>query len=214
MNGPSPDTLAPMQPTYDGTVFLKPLAKDLPNVEVGDYSYYDDRGETRDFFQRNVLHHYDFIGDRLVIGRFCAIAHGVRIFMNGGTHAMSGFSTFPFNIFGHGWEEGFDPATWTAELKGDTTIGPDVWIGDSATIMPGVTIGAGAIIAAGSVVTHDVPPYTMVGGNPAKGIRQRFSDEVVDQLLTIAWWDWPADKITRNLNAIRGADLTALKVAE
>ncbi|WP_407066406.1 CatB-related O-acetyltransferase [Jannaschia seohaensis] len=202
-----------MAPTYAGTVFLRPLAEGRANVTVGAYAYYDDRDETRDFFDRNVLHHFDFFGDHLTIGPFCALAHGVRIFMNGGTHAMDGFSTFPFNIFGHGWEEGFDPASWTATHKGDTVIGPDVWIGDHATIMPGVTIGAGAIVAAMSVVTRDVPPYAIVAGNPARVVRTRFDDATVTRLLSIAWWDWDAAKITRNLDAIRGADLTALESA-
>ena len=213
MNGPDPDTLTPMAPTYDGAVFLLPLAEGRSNVTVGAYSYYDDRDRTRDFFDRNVLHHFDFIGDHLTIGPFCAFAHGVRIFMNGGTHAMDGFSTFPFNIFGHGWEEGFDPATWDAVHKGDTVIGPDVWIGDHATVMPGVTIGAGAIVAAMSVVTKDVPPYAIVAGNPAKVVRTRFDEDTVRRLLAVAWWDWDAANVTRNLNAIRGADLAALEAA-
>ncbi|MGB3555620.1 MAG: CatB-related O-acetyltransferase, partial [Jannaschia sp.] len=199
MTGPDPDTLAPMAPAYDGTVFLRPLAEGRTNVTVGAYSYYDDRDGTRDFFDRNVLHHYDFIGDRLSIGPFCALAHGVRIFMNGGTHAMDGFSTFPFNIFGHGWEEGFDPATWTAGSRGDTAIGADVWIGDHATIMPGVTVGAGAIVAAAAVVTRDVPPYAVVAGNPATIVRTRFDDGLVARLLAVAWWDRGADWITCNL---------------
>lgn len=211
--GPDPDTLLPMMPAYGGTVFLKPLAKGRANVSAGRFSYYDDRDETRDFFDRNVLYHYDFVGDRLVIGDFCAIAHGVRIFMNGGTHAMGGFSTFPFNIFGHGWENGFDPATWAAENRGDTVIGPDVWIGNGATLMPGVTIGAGAIIAAGSVVTKDVPPYAVVGGNPARTLRLRFPEDVIARLLAVAWWDWPVDRITQALNAIRSADIDALEAA-
>lgn len=214
MTGPDPTTLTPMAPNYGGTVFLQPLAEGRVNVTVGAFSYYDDQDETRDFFTRNVLHHYDFIGDHLHIGPFCAIAHGARIFMNGGTHAMYGFSTFPFNIFGHGWEEGFDPATWTAVHKGDTRIGADVWIGNSATIMPGVTIGAGAIIAANATVTRDVPPYAIAAGNPAQTVKQRFDDSTIARLLEIAWWDWPVDKITRNLNAIRGADLSALEAAE
>jgi virginiamycin A acetyltransferase len=200
-------------PTYDGIVFLQPLAEGRANVTVGPYAYYDDRDRMRDFFDRNVLHHFDFVGDRLTIGPFCALAHGVRIFMNGGTHAMRGFSTYPFNIFGAGWEEGFDPATWAAENRGDTVIGPDVWIGDGATIMPGVTIGAGAIVAALSVVTRDVAPYAIVAGNPAREVRRRFDEGTVARLLDTAWWDWDAAKVTRNLNAIRGADLAALEAA-
>jgi len=213
MQGPDPDSLAPMAPTYDGTVFLKTLAKGRENVTVGAYSYYDDVDIRRDFFDHNVRYHYPFIGDHLHIGAFCAIAYGVEILMNGGTHALHGFSTFPFNIFGNGWEDGFDPASWSASQKGDTVIGPDVWIGRHAVIMPGVTIGAGAIIGAHSVVTKDIPAYSIAGGNPARIVKQRFPDDTVKQLLAIAWWDWPTDKITRNLNAIRGADLPTLENA-
>ena len=213
MNGPDPDTLLPMAPAYEGTVFLRPLAEGRSNVTVGAYSYYDDRDGTRDFFDRNVCHHYDFTGDHLTIGPFCAIAYRAQIFMNGGTHAMDGFSTFPFNIFGHGWEDGFDPATWAATNRGDTVIGPDVWIGDDALILPGVTIGTGAIVAARAVVTRDVPPYAIVAGNPARVVRTRFEDAVVERLLAVAWWDWDAAKVTRNLNPIRGADLAALEAA-
>ena len=211
--GPDPDVLAPMAPAYDGTVFLRPLAAGRSNVTVGPYAYYDDRDGTRDFFERNVRHHYDFTGDHLTIGAFCAIAYRAQIFMNGGTHAMAGFSTFPFNIFGHGWEAGFDPATWAAARKGDTVIGPDVWIGDDALILPGVTIGAGAIVAARSVVTKDVPPYGIVAGNPARLVRRRFDEATTERLLAVAWWDRDADWITRNLDAIRGADIAALEAA-
>jgi virginiamycin A acetyltransferase len=126
---------------------------------------------------------------------------------------MPGFSTYPFNIFGAGWEQGFDWATIQAGFKGDTVVGNDVWIGQEATIMPGVRIGDGAIVAAKSVVVTDVPPYAIVGGNPARVIRLRFTDDVVADLLAIRWWDWDADKITRNLDAIRGANLAALKQA-
>jgi len=209
MTGPDPDTLHPLEHA-PGVVFLKPLAADRPNVEIGDFTYYDDPARAEDFFERNVLYHYDFIGDCLRIGAFCAIATGARFMMNGGAHAMGGFSTFPFNIFGHGWQEGFDPATWVAEQRGDTIVGPDVWIGRDATIMPGVTIGAGAIIATGALVTRDVAPYAIVAGNPAVEIRRRFDADIVDRLLGIAWWDWPVDRITRNLDAIRAADIDAL----
>jgi virginiamycin A acetyltransferase len=210
--GPSPDTLHPM-PGFPRVVFLRPLAAGRPNVAVGEFAYYDDPDDPAAFFERNVLHHYEFVGDRLTIGRFVAIAAGARIFMNGGTHAMSGFSTYPFNIFGGGWEEGFDVGTWTAENRGDTVIGPDVWIGTEAVLMPGVTIGPGAIVAARSVVSRDVAPYAIVAGNPAREVRRRFDDATVAALLDIAWWDWPAEKIGRHLGAIRGADLAALQAA-
>ena len=212
MNGPDPDLLHP-KGSYPPCTFLRPLAEGRSNVTVGAYTYYDDKDLTRDFFDRNVLHHFDFVGDHLFIGPYCAFAHGIRIHMNGRTHAMGGFSTFPFNIFEGGWEEGFDPATWTAEYKGDTVIGPDVWIGTDARIMPGVTIGAGSIIAAQSVVTRDVPPYAVVAGNPAREVRRRFDAATIEALLAIAWWDWPVDKLTRNLNAVRGADLDVLRAA-
>lgn len=212
LTGPDPDTLHPM-PGFPRIVALRPLAAGRANVTVGPYSYYDDPDDAPAFFDRNVLHHFDFIGDRLVIGPFCAFATGCRIVMNGANHAMDGFSTYPFNIFGAGWEEGFDPATWTAQNRGDTVIGADVWVGAEAWILPGVTIGAGAIVAARAVVSRDVPPYAIVVGNPAREVRRRFDDATVAALLEIAWWDWPAARITRNLNAIRGADLSALRAA-
>lgn len=210
-NGPDPMTPYPL-PGHPRVGFLKAFVNQS-NIEIGDFTYYDDPNGPGKFVERCVLHHYDFIGDRLVIGRFCAIATGVTFIMNGANHPMTGFSTYPFNIFGHGWEEGFDWATIQAGLKGDTVIGNDVWIGHEATVTPGVRIGDGAIVAAKSVVTSDVPPFAIVGGNPAKVLRQRFPDEVVAELLAIRWWDWPVEKITRNLNAIRGADLAALRRA-
>lgn len=209
---PDPNRLHPME-AYPPVTFLRPLAEGRRNVEVGRFSYYDDRDQTGDFFTRNVLHHYDFVGDRLSIGDFVAIAYGVQIFMNGGTHAMSGFSTFPFNIFGHGWEDGFDPATWTAETKGDTAIDADVWLGTQAVVMPGVRIGCGAIVSAHAVVTRDVPPYAVVAGNPARVVRHRFDPDTTRRLLAVAWWDWPVERISRNLAAIRGADIDALEAA-
>jgi virginiamycin A acetyltransferase len=184
-----------------------------PNIEIGDFTYYDDPRGPEGFVERCVLHHYDFIGDKLVIGKFCALATGVAFIMNGANHAMMGFSTYPFNIFGQGWEEGFDWGTIQAGIKGNTVVGNDVWIGQEATIMPGVTIGDGAIIAAKAVVTADVPPYAIVGGNPARIIRKRFADDVIAELLAIRWWDWDVEKITRNLKAIRGADLADLRAA-
>ena len=210
-NGPNPAIKHPI-PMHKRVGFLKSLVT-AENIEVGDFTYYDDPDGPDLFQEKCVLHHYPFIGDRLIIGRFCAIAEGARFIMNGANHAMSGFSTYPFNIFGHGWEEGFDQSTWTREVRGDTVLGHDVWIGMEAVILPGVDIGHGAIVAAKSVVTHDVPPYAVVAGNAAKVVKMRFDKRTVTRLLTIAWWDWPVDKITRNLNAIRGADIAALEAA-
>ncbi|CUH40762.1 Streptogramin A acetyltransferase [Jannaschia seosinensis] len=212
MNGPDPDVLTPM-PSYDGLVFLRALARGRTNVTVGRYAYYDDRDRTRDFFDRNVIHHHDFVGDHLTIGPFCAIAYGVTIMMDGGGHVMDGLSTYPFNIFGHGWEAGFDPEDWAAVRRGDTEIGPDVWIGDRATILPGVKIGAGAVVAAMAVVTKDVAPYAIVAGNPARELRRRFDADIIARLLDVAWWDWSTARITRNIDAIRGADIAALEAA-
>lgn len=211
MTGPNPEIKHPIA-MHPRVGFLKPLVE-AENVEIGDYTYYDDPGGPDKFVEKCVLHHYAFIGDRLVIGKFCAVAEGARFIMNGANHAMSGFSTYPFNIFGHGWEAGFDVATWQKENRGDTVIGNDVWIGMEAIIMPGVAIGSGAIVAAKSVVTHDVAPYAIVAGNPAKVVKMRFDQATVARLLKAAWWDWPAEKISRNLDAIRGADIAALEAA-
>jgi len=209
MHGPNPDIKHPM-PLHPRVGFLKPLV-DAENIETGDFTYYDDPAGPEHFVEKCVLYHYPFIGDRLLIGRFCAIAEGAKFVMNGANHAMSGFSTYPFNIFGSGWEEGFDPASWSQELRGDTVVGNDVWIGMEALIMPGVTIGHGAIVAARAVVSRDVPPYSIVAGNPAKVVKTRFDPETVERLLAVAWWDWPVDKVTRNLDAIRGADISRLE---
>lgn len=211
MQGPDPLNPHPM-PGFPRVAFLKPLV-DAPNIEIGDYTYYDDPAGPEHFVGKCVLYHYDFVGDRLVIGRFCALAEGVTFIMNGANHATAGFSTYPFNIFGSGWEKGFDPATWAAELRGDTVVGNDVWIGMQATILPGVTIGDGAIVAAKAVVSGDVPPYAIVAGNPARVVRMRYDEATVARLLAVAWWDWPVDKITRNLDAIRGADIARLEAA-
>lgn len=192
--------------------FLKPLVT-RPNIEVGDYTYYDDPLGPERFEEACVLYHYDFIGDRLIIGKFCAIATDVRFIMNGANHAMTGFSTFPFNIFGEAWRDGFDFATVEAGFRGDTIVGNDVWLGMEALIMPGVKIGDGAIVAARSVVATDIPPYAVYGGNPARLIRRRFDDGTVARLLSVSWWDWPVEEITKNLDAIRGSDITALETA-
>lgn len=179
-----------------------------PNIEVGDYTYYDDP-DGPEHFEKNVLYHFDFIGDKLIIGKFCAIAKDVTFIMNGANHQSTGFSTYPFFIFGNGWEKSA-PQPGDLPFKGNTEIGNDVWIGYNATIMPGVKIGNGAIIASKSVVTNDVPAYAVVGGNPAKIIKQRFDDKTINALLSIAWWDWSNDKITAHLDAITQNNLDLL----
>ena len=179
-----------------------------PNIEVGDYTYYDDP-DGPEHFEKNVLYHFDFIGDKLIIGKFCAIAKDVTFIMNGANHQSAGFSTYPFFIFGNGWEKSA-PQPGDLPFKGNTEIGNDVWIGYDATIMPGVKIGNGAIIASKSVVTNDVPAYAVVGGNPAKIIKQRFDDKTINALLSIAWWDWSSDKITAHLDAITQNNLDLL----
>ena len=180
-----------------------------PNIIIGDYTYYDDLEDSENF-ERNVLYHYPFIGDKLIIGKFCALAQGVKFIMNGANHKLSGFSTYPFQIFGNGWEQVM-PQPGELPFKSDTVVRNDVWIGYESTVMPGVTIADGAIVAAKSVVVRDVPPYTIVGGNPARVIRQRFADEVVAALLEIAWWDWSIETISQSLEAIVAADIDALR---
>lgn len=209
MYGPSPNDKHPMK-GFPQVCFIRNTVSN-PNIIVGEYTYYDDPDDSENF-ERNVLYHFPFIGDRLVIGRFCAIARGVRFIMNGANHAMAGFSTYPFQIFGNGWEAvNEDPGA--SSTRGDTVIGNDVWIGYETLIMPGVRIGDGAVVAARSVVTRDVAPYSMVGGNPASMIRRRFDDATCDELLSIAWWDWPIEKITANLRHIVAADIHALRAA-
>ena len=209
MHGPRPSTLYPLA-GYPRTAFLKNFIT-RPTIEVGEYTYYDDTNGAERFEERNVLHHFDFVGDRLIIGRFCALARGTTFFMNGANHAMGGFSTYPFNIFGGGWENGFDPQTWVDENRGDTVVGHDVWIGTETLVMPGVTVGSGSIIAARSVVASDVPDYAIVGGNPARVIRMRYDEGIIARLVSIAWWNWSAETISDHLDLIRGSDLDALE---
>ncbi|EAW36071.1 CatB-related O-acetyltransferase [Lyngbya sp. PCC 8106] len=206
-NGPSPNQQYPL-PNQTRLVYLKNIIKN-PNIIVGDYTYYDDF-ENPENFERNVLYHFDFGGDKLIIGKFCSIASDVKFIMNGGNHRTDWFTNYPFPVFGLGWEVAM-PDSWPN--KGDTMISNDVWIGYGATIMPGIQVGDGAIIASQSVVTRSVEPYTVVGGNPAQEIRKRFEESIIQELLEICWWDWEIDKITRNLKAICGSDLDALRKA-
>ncbi len=181
--------------------FLKNIITD-PNIIVGDYTYYDDFEDVLNF-EKNVKYHYDYIGDKLIIGKFCMIASGVTFIMNGANHQMNGITTYPFNIFGNGWER-FTPSLDELPLKGDTVIGNDVWIGANATIMPGIHIGDGAIVATNTTVTKDVAPYAIVGGNPSIEIRKRFSDDKIKELLALQWWDWSSEKITTHIEYLTG----------
>ncbi len=207
MHGPSPAEKHPMK-GFPQVCFIKNTVN-APNIEIGDYTYYDDP-EDAENFERNVLYHFPFIGDKLIIGKFCAIARGVKFIMNGANHKLSGISTYPFFIFGNGWEVA-TPNAGELPFKGHTKIGNDVWIGYEALIMPGVTIGNGAVIAARSVVTCDIPPYSIAGGNPTRVITPRFTQKQVEELEAIAWWDWPIEKVTRHLQHIVAANIAALK---
>lgn len=209
MHGPNPDERYPFQGAPH-TVYIKNVITGS-NIEAGDYSYFHDFEGADQFQEKCVRYHFDFIGDRLVIGKFCAIASGVQFIMNGANHAMDGVSTYPFSIFQNGWEKDFNPESFARANRGDTVIGNDVWIGNGATILPGVKIGNGAIIGARSVVAGDVPDYAVVAGNPARVIRLRFPEEDIRRLLAAAWWNWPADRITGALTALRQSDITALE---
>ncbi len=186
--------------------FLKNIIKN-PNIIVGDYTYYDDFEDVYNF-EDNVKYHFDFVGDKLIIGKFTMIASDVIFFMNGANHLTDAISSYPFSIFGENWSGAMEGKIFPN--KGDTVIGNDVWIGYKATIMPGVTIGDGAIIAAHSVVIKDVAPYSIVGGNPAKEIKKRFSTEMVEKLLELKWWDWDIEKITRHVKDLTGRDVGML----
>jgi virginiamycin A acetyltransferase len=148
------------------------------------------------------------VGDKLVIGKFCMIASDVTFIMNGANHLTDAISTYPFAIFGAGWEEAMAGREYPR--KGDIVVGNDVWIGYNATIMAGVTIGDGAIIATNATVVKDVAPYTVVGGNPARAIRQRFPDETIAKLLELRWWDWDIERITANVGGLTGNRLEDL----
>jgi virginiamycin A acetyltransferase len=210
MNGPSPSEIHPMK-GFPQVCFIKNTISN-PQIVIGDYTYYDDPDDS-EHFERNVLYLYPFIGDKLIVGKFCAIARDVKFIMNGANHKLKGISTYPFSIFGNGWERVI-PKMEDLPFKGDTMVGNDVWIGYDSLIMPGVKIGDGAIIAARSVITNYVAPYTIVGGNPAKIIKERFPAETIKMLLKIKWWDWDIEKITRNLEIITSTDLLALSNAK
>jgi virginiamycin A acetyltransferase len=202
---PNPNTLFPLN-GYERLCFLKNLIKN-PNIIVGDYTYYDDF-ETVENFEKNVKYHFDFVGDKLHIGKFCMIASGAEFIMNGANHLVNAVSSYPFAIFGDDWTHAMEGKTYPN--KGDIVIGNDVWIGYQATILSGVTVGHGAIIGSKSVVASDVPPYSIVAGNPARIIRKRFDEETIEKLLALAWWDWDLEKITTHVAHLTGNDVSKL----
>ena len=199
---PNPNSVHPIT-GYENEIYIKPTIKN-PNIIVGDFSYIADSD-----FESHVTHHYDFIGDRLIIGKFCQIAAGVEFVMNGANHMMNAVTTFPFNML-EGWDME-PPKTSDLPLKGDTVIGNDVWIGQNAVILPGVHIGDGAIIGANSVVGRDVNPYTIVVGNPAKILRKRFDDEMIELLLRFKWWDKSIDEINTLIPLLTCSKLDKVK---
>ena len=202
MSAPNPNTVHPIA-GYDKEIYVKPTIKN-PNIIVGDFTYIADSE-----FESHVTHHYDFIDDKLIIGKFCQIAAGVEFVMNGANHQMNAVSTFPFYTL-EGWKMN-PPAKSDMPFKGDTVIGNDVWIGQNATILPGVHIGDGAIIGANSVVGSDVEPYTIVVGNPAEAIRYRFDEELTKLLLEFKWWDKPIEEINELIPILTSSDLDKVK---
>ena len=192
------------------TIYLKNVITN-PNITIGDYTMYNDFvNDPRDFQKNNVLYHYPINHDRLIIGKFCSIACGAKFIFTSANHTLRSLSTYPFPLFFEEW--GLDKAdvanSW--DYKGDIVVGNDVWIGYEAVIMSGVTIGDGAIIGTRAVVTKDIPPYTIVGGVPAKPIRKRFADDIVASLLEIKWWEWETEKIKRNISAIQNGYIDEL----
>lgn len=209
ITGPNPETIFPIKDYYK-LVFLKNFVKSK-NIIIGDYTYFDDRRCGPEKFEEyNVLYNYDFSKVKLIIGKFCAIAAETRFIMTG-DHKLDAVSTYPFPIFGHGWESAFN--VYDLPVKGDIVVGNDVWFGYDCLIKNGVTIGNGAIIAARAVVVKDVPPYAIVAGNPAKVVKMRFDHATIERLQKIAWWDWNIEKINRNLKLICHLDIDRLEAA-
>lgn len=199
---PDPNVIHPIA-GYDQEIYVKPTIQN-PNIEVGDFTYIADSE-----FESHVTHFYPWSRDRLVIGKFCQIASGVEFVMNDANHQMNAVSTFPFYTL-EGWDME-PPASEDLPFKGDTVIGNDVWIGQNAVILPGVQIGDGAIIGASSVVGSDVAPYTIAAGNPARALRKRFDDELIDLLLRFRWWDKTVEEINSLIPILTCSDLEKVR---
>ena len=199
---PNPNTVHPI-PGYDKEIYVKPTIKNS-NIIVGDFTYIADSE-----FESHVTHHYEWNGDKLIIGKFCQIAAGVEFVMNGANHQMNAVSTIPFYTL-EGWDMK-PPSASDMPLKGDTIVGNDVWIGQNSVILPGVHIGDGAIIGANSIVGSDVSPYTIVAGNPATQIRKRFDDELIQLMLDFKWWDKSVEEINQLIPLLTCGNLEKVK---
>lgn len=199
---PNPQQVFPLS-GIDILTYVKPTLKN-PSILVGEFTYFGDQD-----FEKHVTHHYDFNGDRLIIGKFCQIAAGVNFVMNGANHQMNAVSTYPFYIFGS-WDQ-TPPTASNLPLRGDTVVGNDVWIGQNVTILPGVHIGDGAIIGLNSTVARNVPPYTVVAGNPAREIRKRFDEELINLMLELKWWDKSIEEVNALIPLLTCSDLAKVK---
>lgn len=207
---PDPEVVFPNE--YGTTCFLKNVVT-APNIQVGDYTYYDDPVDPTGFEKNNVLFNWPEFGDRLIIGRFCALASGVQFIMGPANHRISSVTTYPFSVFGGAWAEHTPPHLRQLPFKGDTVVGNDVWIGQNSVILPGIHIGDGAIVAAQSVVTRHVEPYTVVGGNPARFIRDRFDVELKDLLLRLRWWELEGEALVELLPLLCDPELEKVRLA-
>lgn len=206
---PDPSQVFPNE--FKTSCFIKNIIT-APNIIVGDYTYYDDPVDPTGFERNNVLFNYPEFGDRLIIGKFCSIASGTQFIMGPANHRLSSVTTYPFQVFGGAWAEKAPPHLSQLPFKGDTVIGNDVWIGRESVIMPGVRIGDGCIIAACSVVTKDLPPYSVAGGDPARFIKKRFDDELIELLLQLRWWDLPGEELVDALPLLCDPDLEMVKM--
>lgn len=207
-----PDPNAVFPNGYGTTCFLKNVIT-APNIQVGDYTYYDDPVDPTGFEKNNVLFNWPEFGDRLIIGKFCAIASGVQFIMGPANHRTGSVTTYPFAVMGGAWTDNTPPHLEQLPFKGDTVVGNDVWIGRNSVILPGIRIGDGAIIAAESVVTRDVAPYTVVGGNPARLCKSRFDPELTDLLLRLRWWDLEGEALVELLPLLCDTDLERVRLA-
>lgn len=210
LNIPDPNVIFPNE--YGTSCFVKNVVH-APNIEIGDYTYYDDDTDPTGFERNNVLFNYPEFGDRLIIGKFCALAQGMTFIMGSANHRTGSASTYPFNVFGGAWTEATPDHMSQLPRKGDTVVGNDVWLGRECVVMPGVKIGDGAIVAAYSVVTRDVAPYTVAGGNPARFIKSRFDEELTGLLLRLKWWDLPPEELVAWLPILCDENLENLRSA-